>query len=75
MDDYNQRVGGIINGIPKPGKPYLSNDLIDGYTLAYIQDQILTDARGMHSLKEALYANRIAGVSISDIDELLALYW
>jgi hypothetical protein len=75
MDDYNQRVGGFINDRYRYGGSNLPNDLIDGYTLAYIQDQILTDARGMHSLKEALYANRIAGVTISDIDELLALYW
>jgi hypothetical protein len=75
MDDYNQRVGGMINGKTESGRLSLPNDLIHEYSLSYIQDNILKDSRGIHSLKDSLYDNRLTGVTISDIDQLLALYW
>ena len=66
IDDVNQRT---IWGSNRP------NDLIDGYSLQYIQNKILKDARGISSLHTAVKANKIPGVSDADIDELFALYW
>ena len=65
MDNDNQRDRGSA----------FPNDRIDGYTLIYIQNNILKDARGISSLHTAVKANKIPGVTDADIDELFALYW
>ncbi|HRW63110.1 MAG TPA: hypothetical protein P5132_06460, partial [Bacteroidales bacterium] len=66
MDDDNQR---DTYGITRP------NDLISGYTLVYIQNNILRDAYGLSSLRDAIKDNKISGVTDAEIDELFALYW
>ncbi|MDA3779958.1 MAG: hypothetical protein PF487_07050 [Bacteroidales bacterium] len=75
MDDFNQRNGGLINGVLRGGSSTFSNDLISGYTLAYIQNNILNDAYGLSSLRDAIKDNKISGVTDADVDQLFALYW
>jgi len=75
MDDYNQRVGGLINGVFQEGNTNLPNDLISVYTLSYIQNNILKDSRGISSLHTAVRSNKISNVTDNEIDELFALYW
>lgn len=75
MDTYNQRNGGLLNGVSRLGSSNFPNDLISGYTLVYIQNNILRDAYGLSSLRDALKDNKITGVTDTDIDELFALYW
>ena len=65
MDDINQ----------SDFRPDVPNDLISGYTLSFIQDNILVDARGFSSLRDAIKAYKISGVTDADVDELFALYW
>lgn len=43
--------------------------------MVYIQYNILRDAYGLSSLRDALKDNKITGVTDADIDELFALYW
>ena len=75
MDDHNQREGGTLNGTLLASNTNLPNDRIDEYTLVYIQNNILRDAYGLSSLRDALKDNKPSGVTDSDIDELFALYW
>jgi len=65
MDDVNQ--SDFRSDVP--------NDLISGYTLSFLQDKILVDARGFSSLRDAVKANKISGVTDAEVDELFALYW
>jgi len=66
IDNRNQRV---LFGSDYP------NDLITGYTLSYINYNILRNSYGLSSLHEAIKNNKITGVTDSDVDELFALYW
>lgn len=54
---------------------YIFKLLISGYTLSYIQNNILDDAYGFSSLRDAIKNHKISGVTNADIDELFALYW
>ena len=65
IDDVNQRYKGA--GYP--------NDLITGYTLSYIQNNILRNSRGYSSLRDEVKSHKIAGVTDAMIDELFMLYW
>ncbi len=67
MDNENQRVVQSDSSLP--------NDKISGYSLKYIQDNILKESYGFSSLRDAVKAHKISGVSNVDIDELFALYW
>ncbi|MBI9056010.1 MAG: hypothetical protein JEY96_19470 [Bacteroidales bacterium] len=66
MDEINQR---LIMGVSYP------NDLISGFSLSYIQNNILNDAYGLSSLRNAIKDNKLSNVTNSEIDELFALYW
>jgi len=66
IDNRNQRV---LFGSDYP------NDLITGYTLSYINSNILRNSYGLSSLLDAIKNNKITSVTDSDIDELFALYW
>lgn len=68
IDDSNQ--GGVDN-------PNVPNDRVmasHGYTLQYIQDNILLESYGLSSLKSQLKAKKPTNFSDSLIDDLLALY-
>lgn len=75
MDNFNQRNSGTIGGAWHTGRSDLPNDRISGYSLSYIQNNILGDSYGIHSLRNAVKANKISGVTDANIDELFALYW
>jgi len=66
IDDDNQR-DALGTNYP--------NDLITGYSILYIQNNILGDSYGFSSLRDAVKNNKIAGVTDADVDELFALYW
>jgi len=68
IDDINQRV-------KHGGSALYPNDLISGYTLSYIQDNILKKSRGYSSLRDQVKAHKISEVTDADIDELFLLYW
>lgn len=68
IDDLNQ--GGVDN-------PNVPNDRLmasHGYTLQYIQDNILLESYGLSSLKSQLKAKKPSTFNDSLIDDLLALY-
>ena len=73
-DDFNQRNGGTYYGsYYSPSSDY-PNDLIGGYTLSYINYNILDEAYGLSSLNSSLKNHKINGTTNSQIDELLNLY-
>lgn len=65
MDDYNQRNSSSL----------YPNDMISGYTLQYIQNNILSTAYGLTSFRTALKNHKINGTTNAQIDSLLAMYW
>jgi len=67
IDDYNQRI--------EENSVVYANDMISGYTLVYIQNNILRDAYGLSSLRDAIKDNKITGVTNTDVDELFSIYW
>lgn len=67
MDDYNQRTETQNSAYP--------DDRISGYTLSYIQNNILVSSYGLSSFRDALKAHKINGTTDDDIDRLLELYW
>lgn len=67
MDNYNQRTSSNNNNRP--------NDNISGYTLEYIQNNILVSSYGLSSFRDALRAHKINGVTDNDISQLMELYW
>jgi len=75
MDNFNQRVGGTFGGQWYSANSGLPNDRITGYSLSYIQNNILDDSYGINSLRNAVKNNKIVGVTDANIDELFALYW
>jgi hypothetical protein len=75
MDNFNQRNSGNIGGVWHSGSNDFPNDRITGYTIFYIQNNILGDSYGISSLRDAVKNNKISGVSDADIDELFNLYW
>jgi len=66
IDDENQR--------DFHGSTDYPNDVITGYTLQYINQNILHDSYGISSLTNALKAHKITGISDEDIDKLTELY-
>lgn len=76
IDDVNQRNNVYLNGVLiHYGSTSYPNDLISGYTLSFLQDNILTNSRGYSSLRDEVKSHKIAGVTDNDIDELFILYW
>ena len=65
MDDYNQSVDSLIYPV----------DVIHGYSISYIQDNIIHSSRGLSSFYTTLKNNKINGVTNENIDLLMALYW
>ncbi|MEW5847070.1 MAG: hypothetical protein AB1777_12505 [Bacteroidota bacterium] len=76
IDNSNQRNNVYINGaIVHYGSISYPNDRISGYTLSYIQNNILRNSFGLSSLRDEIKKNKISGVTDADINELFALYW
>lgn len=84
IDNYNQRNGGTCgyyfegNNFTKkdiPANPARPNDIISGYSISYIQNNILSSAYGLSSLNTALKSHKIYGVTDQMIDNHMALYW
>ncbi len=65
MDDTNQRNDSIV----------YPNDMISGYTLQYIQNNILSTTYGLTSFRTALKNHKINGTTDAQIDSLMAMYW
>ena len=65
MDDINQRNDSIV----------YPNDMISGYTLQYIQNNILSTTYGLTSFRTALKNHKINGTTDAQVDSLMALYW
>lgn len=51
------------------------NDQVNGYSLTFIESQLLKHIYGLASLKEKLKVNKPAGVSGDLIDELIGFYY
>jgi hypothetical protein len=66
MDNINQRTA-FGTGFP--------NDLISGYTLSYINFNILKNSYGLSSLRDEVKKHKITGVTDAQVDQLFALYW
>jgi hypothetical protein len=66
IDNFNQS---IVYGSSHP------NDNITGYSLQYIQNNILDDSYGLSSLYNSVKNHKISGVSDTDVDNLFSLYW
>jgi len=75
IDDFNQRNGGINGIIWQQGSLDYPNDRITGYTLSYINFNILCNSYGLSSLHEAIKNHKLSGVTDNDVDELFSLYW
>lgn len=75
IDDFNQRNGGTYFGISLAGSTNFPNDNITGYTLSYINYNILRDSYGLSSLRNAIKSHKLTGVTDSNVDDLFALYW
>ena len=68
IDDFNQY--GLTSDHDYP------NDLISGYDIGYIQNNIITSSYGLSSLYTALINNKPNNnITNSQIDILMALYW
>ncbi len=65
MDDLNQRNNSSL----------YPNDMIFGYTLQYIQNNILSTTYGLTSFRTALKNHKINGTTDAQVDSLMALYW
>ncbi len=65
MDNVNQR---NTFGVNYP------NDLISGYTLAYIHNNILNNSFNIQGLQDEIKKHKITGVTDSDIDALFEMY-
>jgi len=46
-----------------------------GYTLSYLQNNILIYSYGISSLRDAVKNHKKAGVTDAQVDQLFALYW
>ncbi|MBN1182270.1 MAG: hypothetical protein JXB49_08290 [Bacteroidales bacterium] len=75
IDNFNQRYSGWDGITWHNGSSSYPNDRISGYTIQYIQNNILVDSYGLTSLSNAIKNHRITGVTDADIDELFVLYW
>jgi hypothetical protein len=65
IDNYNQREMGSI----------YPNDLITGFSLSYLNSNILRDSYGLTSLSAEIKEHKVSGVTNSNVDELFTLYW
>lgn len=65
MDNLNQRNNSSL----------YPNDMISGYTLQYIQNNILSTSYGLTSFRTALKNHKINGITDAQVDSLMALYW
>ena len=68
IDDVNQR---FTHDEPLQ----YPNDNISGYSLSYIQDNILVSSYGLSSFRDALSLHKINGVTDNDITLLMEYYW
>lgn len=75
LDQWNQRYGFTYYHYDHNGNTAYPNDNVSGYTLQYINNNILPHARGMHSLRNTIKEYKISGVTDADIEELFAVYW
>lgn len=76
IDNVNQRYNVYIGGvIVNYGSTSYPNDRISGYTLPYIQNNILRNSYGLSSLRDEIKKHKITGVTDADINELFTLYW
>lgn len=75
IDDFNQRYSGYNSGAYHYGSTSYPDDKITGYTLSYINNNILKDSYGLSSLRDAVKDNKKSGVTDTDVDDLFALYW
>jgi hypothetical protein len=79
IDNFNQRNSGWHWGqsgrIWHDGSPNYPNDRITGYTLSYINSNILRNSYGLSSLRDAVKNHKLTGVTDADFDDLFALYW
>ena len=64
VDDHNQ-------GLFSYDRP---NDQVKGYTMKYLNDNVLPHAYGLSSLKTTIKANLVSGVTAEQIDLLFELY-
>lgn len=64
VDDHNQ-------GLFSYDRP---NDQVKGYTMKFLNDNVLPHAYGLSSLKTTLKANLVSGVTAEQIDLLFELY-
>jgi hypothetical protein len=67
IDDVNQRTIHL-------GDTQYPNDIVSGYTLEYINQNILPDSYGITSLKGEVKNHKVLGVTDTAIDELFLLY-
>ncbi|MBP5722248.1 MAG: hypothetical protein J6X18_01500 [Bacteroidales bacterium] len=78
IDDVNQRYYNIndkgVKSRTESNRADVPNDNVTGFTLKYIQDNILPTSFGLSSLKESIRKNKIAGISDSDLEGLLSCY-
>lgn len=75
IDNFNQRNSGSNSGTWHTGSTNYPNDRIAGYTLSYINYNILHDSYGLSSLRDAVKSHKLTGVTDADVDDLFALYW
>lgn len=85
IDDFNQRNGGNGGFCPAlssltldyefEGSGLYPNDVVSGYTIGFIQNNIMSNAYGLSSLSSSLKAHKISGVTNQMIDNHMAPYW
>ena len=67
----------VLLGCSEEPIPLVVIDLIDqvkGYTMKFLNDNVLPHAYGLSSLKTTLKANLVSGVTAEQIDLLFELY-
>jgi hypothetical protein len=75
IDNFNQRNSGWNSGTWHSGSTNYPNDRITGYSLSYINNNILHDSYGLSSLRDAVKSHKLTAVTDADVDDLFALYW
>jgi hypothetical protein len=75
MDNFNQRNSGTIGGAWHTGSINFPDDRVSGYSLSFIQNNILQDAYGISSLLQAVKRNKINSVTDADLNRLFSLYF
>lgn len=75
IDDFNQRNSGTYYGFFHSGSANFPNDRITGYTLQYLNFNILGSSYGLGSLSNTVKNHKLTGVTDADVDQLFELYW